>query len=178
MKNIRKSGSMIIAALLLMTLLSCYSGPKSMMPAKWTDVVTSQASRTDFTSVKEMVLSGTLEGEEGEAVYEVRHTGNTVVYNQVSSDFSSDKLDRIISVALLTEETAVMITDSIQTTSDKNSMWQLDKWSLIRNYNFFDDSRDTEVETFIWSEDLRLQRYTYTAKEGSETISDLTATFR
>ncbi len=178
MKNMIKTFAAAAAVLLLSGLLACYSGPKSMMPAKWTDVVTQQAAKTDFKNVSEMVLSGTLEGVKGEAVYEISFDGGAYTCTQKSSDFESDKLERITSTALLTADTAVMITDAIQTAEDKNSMWQLDKWSLIRNYNFFNDSKDTEIETFTWTEDLRLASYTYTAKEGAEKISDLTVTFR
>ena len=42
----------------------------------------------------------------------------------------------------------------------------------------FDESKDTEVETFTWADDLRLKSYTYTAKEGKEIISELVVTFR
>ena len=178
MKNIRKTVVLTAAAVLLSVLLSCYTGPKSMMPAKWNDVVTAQAAKTDFSGISEMVLSGKLDGEEGEAVYEISFDKDQVSCTQKSSSFSSEKLDRVVSVALLTADTAVMITDAIQNRTDENSMWQLDRWSLIRNYNFFDESKDTEVETFTWADDLRLKSYTYTAKEGKEIISELVVTFR
>lgn len=155
-----------------------YSGPTSMMPAKWTDAVYAQSANVDFSQFKTVTVSGNLDGKEISATYTVTLENDLPV--AVCTESSGDeaalaKLDAdIISNVLLTFGKSTEIGDTIMNGGyGEDTICMLQAFTFERWYGDEEQGSATS-ELLTWGENLALQSYTVTTRPDGAPISSLT----
>lgn len=183
MKNKKKIGIIItvVAALVIVGAFAAsflfYSGPKSMMPAKWTDTVMSQSAGVDFTQYKTVSVSGDLDGKEVTAAYNVSVQDDkpVAVRTEGSGDEAALKnLDEIIMPnVLLTYGQSLSIADKITDGSFGDVICMLQAYTF-ELWHGEEDAGDATSELYTWNDGLALESYAVNTRPDGESISKLT----
>lgn len=183
MKNKKKAG-IIIAVVAVVVIIGAiaatfllYSGPKSMMPAKWTDKIMSQSANVDFTQYKTVNVSGNLDGKEVTASYTVSVQDDKPIVNRTEGsgdEAALEDLDKnIMPNVLLTYGQSLSIADKITDGGfgDVICMLQLYTFEI---WHGDEDAGDATSELFTWNDSLALESYTVKTRPDGESISKLT----
>lgn len=177
----KKKASIIIAVVVVVGVFAAnflfYSGPKSMMPAKWTDTIMSQTANVDFTQYKTVNVSGNLDGKEVAASYTVSVQDDKPVVKRIEgsgNEAALEELDQnIMPNVLLTYGQSLSIADKIM---DGNFG---DVICMLQTYTFEiwrgdEDVGDATSELYTWNDGLALESYAVNTRPGGEPISKLT----
>ena len=183
MKNKKKIGIIIAVAAVVVIVgavaasFLLYSGPKSMMPAKWTDTVMSQSANVDFTGYKTVNVSGNLDGREVTASYtvSVQDDKPVVTRTEGSGDEAAlENLDQnIMPNVLLTYGQSLSIVDKITDGSFGDVICMLQAYTF-EIWHGDEDAGDATSELYTWNDGLALESYTVNTRPDGESISKLT----
>ena len=183
MKN-KKNVGVIIAVVAVVVVVGAiassflfYSGPKSMMPAKWTDTVMSQSAGVDFTQYKTVSVSGNLEGKEVTATYtvSVQDDKPIALRTEGSGDEAAlEDLDKnIMPNVLLTYEQSLSIADKIMDGGFGDVICMLQAYTF-EIWHGDEEAGDATSELFTWNDGLALESYTVNTRPDGESVSKLT----
>lgn len=155
-----------------------YSGPTSMMPAKWTDAVYAQSANVDFSQFKTVTVSGNLDGKEISATYTVTIENDLPIVTctqSVGDEAALAKLNAdIIPNVLLTFGKSTEIVDKLSAGG-----YGEDVICMLQKYTFEiwrgdEEQGNATSELFTWSEELALQSFTVVTRPDGESVSNLT----
>lgn len=183
MKNKKKLG-IIIAVVAVVVVVGViagsflfYSGPKSMMPAKWTDAIMSKSANVDFTQYKTVSVSGNIDGKEVTASYTVSVQDDKPVAQRTegSGDEAALKIldQNIMPNVLLTYGQSLSIADKVTDGSFGDVICMLQTYSF-EIWHGDEDAGDATSELYTWNDGLALESYTVTTRPDGESISKLT----
>lgn len=170
-----------VAIFLLASPFIFYSGPTSMMPAKWTDAVYSQSLDVDFSQFKTVTVSGNLDGKEISATYTVAVENDLPVVTCTQSSGDETALAKlnadIIPNALLTFGKSTEIGDRIMAGGyGEDVICMLQKFTF-ETWHGDEEQGNATSELLTWGEDLALQSFTVVTRPDGESVSSLTFTW-
>ncbi len=171
----------IIAAVVIFLLASpfiFYSGPTSMMPAKWTDAVYAQSTNVDFSKFSTVTVSGHLDGKEISATYTVTVENDLPVVTCTQSAGDEATLAKlnadIIPNVLLTFGKSTEIADKLSAGGyGEDVICMLQKFTF-EMWHGDEEQGNATSELFTWSEELALQSYTVVTRPDGTSVSNLT----